>query len=122
MINTDYSEGATDIEYTETLATFTFRDLVSRVVIGYNPKANTWGMRYLLPGQNWDCAQANLSDVESREEIIKQGSSQSEARKVSCSSCALWQAHQRAHQSWSDDRLSSCGGGTLHTPADFSRQ
>ena len=61
----------TDIEYTEVLASFTFRDITEKVVIGHNPKTDTWTMRYLRPGQTWDCAQATLDDVESREEIIK---------------------------------------------------
>ena len=50
------------------------------------------------------------------------GSPESEARKVLCSNCALLQAHQRDRQSGSDDRWSSCGGGTRHTQADFLRR
>jgi hypothetical protein len=60
-----------DLEYKEEVATFTFRGVTERVVIGCNPKTEQWVMHYLLPGQDGDSPQAMITDGESREDILR---------------------------------------------------
>src|SRR5258708_2357563 len=48
--------------------------------------------------------------------------SESVARRVLCSNCALSPAPQRACRSGRDSQLFSCGGGTPHTRGDSSSQ
>lgn len=67
MIKLEYSE----LEYSEEVATLSYRGRTERVVIGRHRRTGNWVMQYLRPGQDGDSAQATISDGESREDIIK---------------------------------------------------
>jgi hypothetical protein len=60
-----------DLEYTEEIATLTYRSTTHRILIGPIRQTGQWAMLYLLDGQDVHNPQATCYEGKNREDIIK---------------------------------------------------